>query len=382
MKHMKAVAMLAGLILCAGPAAAQIKIGVSVSSTGPAASLGIPEKNAVALMPKTMGGKAVEYVVLDDASDTTSARRNIEKLVTDNHVDIVLGSSTTPNTLAMIEVAGRSKTPLVSLAAGILIIEPMDDNRRWVFKVPFNDATTAQATAGHMARAGAKTAALISFADAYGESWSNEFIKALKSSDMTLAAYERYNREDTSVTAQVLKVIAARPDAVLIVASGTPGVLPQATLVERGYKGRIYQTTGVTNNDFVRVGGKQVEGTLIAAAPIIVANDLPEGHPAKGPAVDFKTKYETTYGAGSIDAFSGYGWHATMLMENAITQALKQASPGTAEFRAAIRDALEGTRNLATTDGIVTMSATDHNGLLPDAPAIITIKDGRWRLAQ
>lgn len=368
------------LVIAAGAAQAQIKVGVTVSATGPAASLGIPEKNAVSLMPKTIGGKTVDYVVLDDASDPTTARRNAERFVGEDKVDLIIGSSTSPASLAMIEIAGRSKTPAISLGAARSIIHPMDDNRKWVFKTPYNDATVAGATVKHMKEAGVKTVGVIAFNDAYGEGWVAEFTPIAKEAGINIVAVEKYARNDTSVTAQALKVLSAKPDAVVIIASGTPGVLPQSTLIERGYKGKFYQTTGIVNNDFIRVGAKGVEGTLVAGAPLVVADELPQGHPARDAATAFKKAYEASYGAGSVSAFAGYAWDAALLAQFALAEATKKAEPGTEQFRAAVRDAIESAKAVPTTAGPVTMSSADHNGYSADAPVIITVRDGAWKL--
>ncbi|MEO7008010.1 MAG: ABC transporter substrate-binding protein, partial [Caldimonas sp.] len=260
--NLKTQTVLAAVLLAAGLSArADINVGVTLSATGPAASLGIPEKNTIALMPTTIGGQKVNYIVLDDASDTTRAVSNTRRLITENNVDIVIGSTTTPNSLAMLDVVSEAQTPMISMAASSTIVEPVDAKRRWVFKTPQNDIMMSLAIATHMATVGVKTVGFIGFADAYGEGWYREFAKIASLKKLTIVASERYARTDTSVTAQVLKIIAAKPDAVLIAASGTPAVLPQRTLKERGYTGKYYQTHGVANNDFLRVGGKDVEGT-------------------------------------------------------------------------------------------------------------------------
>lgn len=363
-------------------AMAQIKIGVTVSSTGPAASLGIPERNAVALMPREIAGQKVEYIVLDDASDTTTARKNTEKLVTEEKVDAIIGSSTTPNALGMIEVAARYQTPMIALAASQRIIEPMDAQRRWVFKTPFGDSHMAFNAVKHMASRGVKTLAYIGFNDAYGEGWYQELQKFAELQKIRIVANEVYNRTDTSVTAQVLKTVAANPDAVLIGATGTPSVLPQSALVERGYKGLIYQTHGVLNNDFLRVGGKAVQGALIPAAAVLVAEELPDSHPAKKPGVDFKRRYEAAHGANSLTTFAANAWDAHSLIANAVPAALRAGKPGTEQFRVALRDAIEKTNGLATTHGVINMSEKDHVGLPFDAPVILTVQGGGWSLAK
>ena len=242
-------------MLAAGAALADITVGVTVSATGPAASLGIPEKNPIELMPKTIAGQNVKYVVLDDASDTTKAVANTRRLITEDKVDVILGSTTTPNSLAMIDAVSEAQVPMISMAASARIIEPMDAKKRWVFKTPQNDIMMSLGIAAHMADAKVKTVGFIGFADAYGEGWFNEFSKAAGLKGLQIVASERYARTDNSVTAQVLKLTGAKPDAILIAGSGTPAALPQSALVERGYTGKVYQTHGVANNDFLRVSG-------------------------------------------------------------------------------------------------------------------------------
>ncbi|TSE19615.1 Leu/Ile/Val-binding protein [Tepidimonas alkaliphilus] len=364
-----------------GAAWADIQVGVTLSATGPAASLGIPEKNTISLLPQTIAGEKVNYIVLDDASDTTAAVTNTRKLISENKVDVVIGSTTTPNSLAMIDVVAEARVPMISLAASARIVEPVDDKRRWVFKTPQNDILMAMAIATHMADNGVRNVAFIGFADAYGEGWYQEFAKAAGVKKLNIVANERYNRTDTSVTGQVLKIIAARPDAVLIAGSGTPAALPQKTLKERGYAGKIYQTHGVANNDFLRVCGKDCEGTLLPAGPMLVADQLPNDHPVKKSAQAYVKAYEDAYGKGSVTTFGGHAWDAGLLLQAAVPQALKKAKPGTPEFRAALRDALESVKNVAGAHGIFNMSPTDHNGLDQRARVMVRIENGTWKYA-
>ena len=379
MKSTRIFAALATALGLAGLAHADINVGVTVSATGPAASLGIPEKNTIALMPQTIGGQKVNYIVLDDASDTTTAASNTRKLITENKVDVILGSTTTPNSLAMIDVVAENQTPMISMAASARIVDPVDAKRRWVFKTPQNDIMMSLAIATNMADAGIKTVGFIGFADAYGEGWYQEFSKAAGLKGLTIVANERYARADTSVTGQVLKIVAAKPDAVLVGASGTPAVLPQRALKERGYAGKYYQTHGVANNDFLRVGGADVEGTLLPSGPVLVAAQLAADHPVKKGAMDYVAKYEAMYGKGSVSTFGAHAWDAGLLMQAAATQALKKAKPGTAEFRVALRDALESTRELNGAHGIFNMSAFDHLGLDQRARVMVKVENGAWK---
>jgi len=368
------------LALAAGAAMADINVGVTLSATGPAASLGIPEKNTIALLPQTIAGQKVNYIVLDDGTDTTKAVSNTRKLITEDKVDIILGSTVTPNSLAMIDVVSEAQVPMISMAASAKIVEPMDAKRKWVFKTPQNDIQMSLAIASHMRDHGVKTVGFIGFADAYGEGWYGEFSKAAALKGITVVGNERFARNDSSVTAQVLKLQAARPDAILIAGSGTPAALPQITLKERGYTGLIYQTHGVANADFLRVGGKNVEGTYLPAGPVLVARQLPVGNPVRTSAIAYVTAYEAKYGKDSVSTFGGHAWDAGQLMAAAVPVALKKVQPGTPAFRAALRDALEATKNLAGAHGIFNMSPTDHLGLDQRARVMVKIENGTWKV--
>lgn len=359
---------------------ADITVGVTLSATGPAASLGIPEKNTIALLPATMAGQKVSYIVLDDASDTTTAVKNVRKLISENHVDIIIGSTITPNSLAIIDVVAEAETPAISMAASARIVDPANPKTRWMFKTPQHDQHMATAIAAHMADRGIKTVAFIGFNDAYGEGWYQEFTKYADTYKLKIVANERYGRADTSVTGQVLKIMAAKPDAVLVAGSGTPAAMPQVGLKERGYAGKFYQTHGVANNDFLRVGGKNVEGTYLPAGPMLVAAQLPDNNPIKKPSLMYIAKYETAHGKGSVATFGGHAWDAGLLLQNAVPAALKKAQPGTREFRAALRDALEATRDLVGVHGVFNMSPSDHLGFDQRARVMVQIDKGAWKL--
>ena len=366
---------------CVPPALAQIRVGVSVSATGPAASLGIPEKNTIALLPREIAGKKVEYIVLDDATDTTTAVKNARKLIAEDKVDLLIGSTITPNSLAMIDIAADAETPMISMAASASIVEPVEGKRRWVFKTPQNDSHMSTALTAQMADAGVRSVAFIGFNDAYGEGWYREFTKLAELRHIRVVASERFARSDTSVTGQILKIMAGNPDAVLIAGSGTPAALPQKTLKDRGYKGVLYQTHGVANNDFLRVCGKDCEGTLLPAGPLLIAEQLPESNPVRKSALAYKAAYEKAYGAGTVSTFGGHAWDAGLLLAAAVPQALKAGQPGSVEFRRALRDAIESTHNLSGAHGIFNMGPHDHLGLDQRARVMVRVVDGKWKLA-
>ncbi|HVF65635.1 MAG TPA: ABC transporter substrate-binding protein [Casimicrobiaceae bacterium] len=367
---------LSAVSLCAF---ADINVGVTLSATGPAASLGIPERNTFELLPATIGGEKINWVVLDDASDTTRAVTNTRRLIAENRVDVIVGSTITPNSLAMVDVVADAEVPMISMAASHRIVDPANPKTRWVFKTPQSDSLMADAIAVHMKANGVKTLGYIGFADAYGESWLAEIRSSAKTAGINVVADERYNRNDASVTGQVLKLVSANPDAILIGASGTPAATPQKELVARNYKGKVYQTHGVANPDFLRVVGKDGNGTVLPAGPMLVYEQLPDSNPIKKVAADYITKYEQKFGTRTT--FGGHAWDTYLLLNQAIPAALKKAKPGTREFRVALRDALESA-NVIATHGVFVMSPTDHNGLDNRARVMVRIDNGKWVLTK
>ncbi|MCX7178397.1 MAG: ABC transporter substrate-binding protein, partial [Proteobacteria bacterium] len=349
----------------AAPALADITVGASISATGPAASLGIPAKNTFALMPTTIAGEKVRYIVLDDATDTTSAVKNARKLITEDKVDVMIAGNTTPTSLAILEVSAETRTPQIAMSP----LNVTDDKRAWIFQTPQGFGVMATAIVDHMVANGVKTVGFIGYADPYGQLWLKSFQAAAEPKGLKLVATESYQRADTSVTGQALKILSAAPDAVLIAGSGTPAVLPQATLLERGYKGRFYQTHGIANRDFLRVGGKSVEGTVFPVGPMLLAEQLADSHPAKKPSLDYIKQADAANGANSRSTFGGHAWDAYLLLSRAVPEAMTKAKPGTPEFRLALRDALEAVKELPASHGVYTMSAKDHNGF--DGRAVV-----------
>ena len=333
MNHRYAVSALLWLSMTTTvtPASADINIGVSVSATGPAASLGIPERNTFALLPTTIAGEKVNYIVLDDATDPGQATKNARKLVTEHQVDVLVGSSSTPACAAIAEVANETATPQVAMCP----VDLPDNKNLWVFRAPQHNSLMAKALVAHMKKSGIKTLGFIGFNDPYGEVWLKAITSAADTAGIRLVAVERYNRVDTSVSGQVLKLVAAKPDAVMIAGSGTPAALPHTTLVERGYKGPIYQTHAAANKEFLKVGGKAVEGAILPIGPVAVASQLPDSHPSKKVALAYTQLYEGKYGAGSLSSFGAYAFDAFKIIESAVPAAMKRAKPGTPQFRQA-----------------------------------------------
>ena len=369
---------IAALLLAAVAAHADIRVGVIASSTGPTAVVGIPQKNTVALLPAEIGGHKVEYIVLDDASDPTNAVTGVKKLIGEHKVDALIGPTTTPAALAILDFVAEAKTPLLTTVGSSAVILPMDDRKRWVFKTTQNDDLIAGAVLAQMAASGVRTVGFVGFNDPYGENWYKVFAPMAEKAGIRIVASERFNRTDQSVTGQVLKLIAAKPDAVFIAATGGPAVLPQSGLQEKGYKGRIYQTHGVATNDFIRLGGKAVEGTLMAGGPMLVADELPGNNPVKAVAQGYIKAYEGKYGAGTMSTFGANTFDAGLLLQKAIPEALRKAKPGTPEFRSALRDALEQSKEVVGAQGVFNMTAQDHNGMDERARVMMTVRNGKW----
>ena len=368
------VALLASLA-----AQAQMKVGVISSATGPTAAVGIPQKNTAALLPKKIGNIDVEYFVYDDASDSTQTVTLIKKLLVEQKVDAIIGPSGSPNAMGTIQFIAEAKTPLLAPVGTPAVVLPMDDQKRWVFKTTQNDTLISEALVAHMAKTGIKTVGFIGLGDAYGESWYRVFVPMAEKVGIKVVANERFQRSDQSVIGQVAKIIAANPEAVLVGAAGGPTVLPHTTLVERGYKGQIYQTHGAATPDFVRLGGKAVDGTVMAASLMLVLDQVPASNPAKKVALEYISAYEKLYGTKPA-TFGANVYDAGLLLTYAVPEAAKKAKPGTPEFRAALRDALESTKELVGTQGVYNMTPQDHAGFDKRGRELMTLKNGVWQL--
>ena len=360
---------------------AQVKVGVVSSSTGPTALIGISQKNSVPLLPKKAGDLTIEYISLDDASDPTQSVTNFKKLITEEKVDALIGPSGSPNAMGVIQFAAESGTPMLAPVGTASVVLPMTPEKKWVFKTTQNTEIIAEALVKHMKDTGIKTVGFIGLNDAFGEDWLQVFSKLAKENNIKLVATERFQRSDSSVTGQSLKVYAAKPDAVLVAATGAAAVLPQATLVKQGYKGQFYQTHGAALPQFLKLGGKDVEGTVLAASLMLVLDQVDDSNPAKKIATSYIADYEKLHGEKPA-TFGANVYDAGLLLERAIPQAAKEAKPGTPEFRKALRDALETTKELVATQGVYTMTPEDHSGFDERGRELITVKDGNWQLVK
>lgn len=375
-KLLAAAAATAMLLLATASAHADVTIGISLSQTGPSASLGVPQKNSLPFWPERIGGEAVRLVVLDDGSDPTTATKNARRFVSEDKVDIILGSSSVAPSIAMSEVAAEGRTVQIAFSP----IELPKGKGEWTYRIAQPVGLMATAIVQRMRSDGIKTVAFIGFADAYGETWLKEFTLRAEAAGIQIVGVERYARADTSVMGQAIKLVAARPQAVFIAGAGTAAALPQTTLRERGFTGPVYQTHGAATKDLIRVGGPAVEGTVLPAGPVLVAEQLDKANPVKAVALDYVGRYEKQFGAESRTQFGAHAYDAQLLLQRIVPAALKKARPGTPEFRQALKDALETERDIVISHGVLNYSPTDHFGFDQRGFALVRVTRGKWTL--
>jgi len=379
--YLSAAVIAAALALPGSPAMAQtneITIGISISTTGPAAALGIPERNALDFVPKEIGGVPLKLIVLDDGGDPTNATTNARRFVIESKADIIIGSSITPPAVAVSTVANEAGIPHIGLAP--FPITP--ERAKWSVAMPQPVPIMGKVLYEHMKAHNIKTVGYIGFSDSYGDLWFNDFKAQAIPMGMTVADEERFARPDTSVAGQVLKLLSANPDAVLVGASGTAAGLPQTALRERGYKGLIYQTHGAASMDFIRIAGPAAEGVIMASGPVMSPETQPDSALTKKPGLALNTAYEAKYGPNSRSQFAGHSYDAFEVLKRVVPVALKTAKPGTAEFRDAIRQAFLTEREIAASQGVYNFTEKDRYGLDDRSRIILTVKGGKYTPAQ
>ena len=381
MKKFLLSAAVAAVLALPGAALAQtneIVIGISISTTGPAAALGIPERNSLEFVAKEIGGVPLKVITLDDAGDPTTATTNTRRFVTESKADIIMGSSTTPSSIAVANVANEAGIPHLGLAP--FPITP--ERAKWSVAMPQPIPIVGKVMYDHMKKNNVKTVGYIGYSDSYGDLWFNDLKNQAVPMGMTIAGEERFARPDTSVQGQVLKLVAANPDAILVGASGTAAALPQTTLRERGYKGLIYQTHGAASMDFIRIAGPAAEGVLMASGPVMDPEDQPDEAQTKKPGMALNKAYEAKYGPNSRSQFAGHSYDAFLVLERVVPVALKTAKPGTPEFREAIRQALLTEREIAASQGVYNFTEKDRYGVDERARILLTVKNGKYTLVK
>jgi branched-chain amino acid transport system substrate-binding protein len=369
----------AALLALAGPAAmADITIGISLPLTGPASGLGIPMGNAIKLWPTSIGGEKLKVIVLDDATDPSKGVQNAKRFVSEDKADIVMGSVATPVAIAMSDTVAESATPHFMFSPAVLAA----GKDTWAFRLPQSNAVMSHAMLQHMSKQGIKTVGFLGYTDAYGESWLKDFQAEATAMGLPIKviATERFARSDTSVTGQALKLVSTNPDAMLIVASGSGAAMPHKAVIERGFKGKVYQTHAAASRDLMRIGGKDVEGAFVVSGPAVIGDQLSDAHPSKKLALDFVQTYEKAYGAGSRNQFAGHAYDAALVLEKIIPMALKKAKPGTKEFRAALKDATETMGRTVVSHGVLNYTPTNHWGFTTETGVILKVVNGDWKV--
>ncbi len=372
--HLKTLLAAAAALLASAQALADVNIGVTLSLTGPASGLGIPVGNQFKLWPQTIAGEKVNLIILDDASDPGKGVTNARRFVTDDKVDMIMGGSITVVSAAIAPVALESKTP--QLAISPVGVPP--DQEKWLFRLPQGFSVMAHPIVEHMKKQGIKTLGFLGYTDGYGELWLKEITKQAGDAGIKVIAAERFARTDTSATPQALKLVSANPGAMLVVASGSGAAMPHKALIERGYKGKVYQTHAAATPDLVRIGGKDVEGSFVVSGPAVIAEQLPDSHPSKAVAVDFVNKYEAAYGKGTRNQFAGHSYDAKIVIEKILPVALKKAKPGTPEFRVALRDAMETMGRTIFSHGVMNWTAQDHQGYTNETGVMLKVVNGQF----
>lgn len=359
--------------------AAEIKVGVIVPLSGPVAAQGLSTVEGLKAgveYQNSVNGHTLNIIQLDDASNPSMTNRNARKLINQDKVDVLIGTSSVPGAMALATVASEEKTPLVSFTP----IEIKDEVAKWAVTTTQSGDTMVSAVVDEMKRNGVKTVGYIGFADAWGDVAYGALQRHAKEAGIEVVANERYARADNSVAAQVLKVMAAKPDAVLGGGAGTPGALPYIGLHERGYKGALYGTHAILSPEFVKLVGEAGEGLIVPTGPALVGEQLPADNPSKSIIQEYTKAYKAAHGEEPYDVFSAYAFDAWLVVLKAAERVPADIQPGTPEYREALRKAIKETKNLAGTEGVFSYSPANAYGVEKESVVIVKLVKGQWVL--
>ena len=381
MKNSIVAAVVAASLGFATAAQAEITVGFITSQSGPGSSIGVlydRGMKAAVEYASSIGAEKIKLIQLDDGSDPSAATRNARKLVEENKVDLLIGTSTAASTRAMVPIANELKVPMIAISP--ISVAANDAGDRWAIVMPQPPTLMVKVVVDRMKRDGVKQFAYIGFSDAWGDLVYNGAQKPAEADGLKILTNERYARTDTSVTGQVLKMMATKPDAVLLGGAATQGALPPLALAERGYKGPLYGTPALLNTDFIRVGGKSVEGVQVSAGPVIVAEQLPDSHFSKKISMDFRAAYQKANGMPTSDGFSAYSFDAWLVFLDAAKRAMATgAMPGTPEFRVALKNAIFSTKDLVGSHAIYNYKPSDSYGVDERALVMVRLVNGQWK---
>jgi len=381
MKNSIVAAVVAASLGIATAAQAEITVGFITSQSGPGSSIGVlydRGMKAAVEFAGSIGAEKIKLIQLDDGSDPSAATRNARKLVEESKVDLLIGTATAASTSAMVPIANELKVPMIAISP--ISVAANDSGDRWAIVMPQPPTLMVKVVVDRMKRDGVKQFAYIGFSDAWGDLVYNGAQKPAEADGLKILTNERYARTDTSVTGQVLKMMATKPDAVLLGGAATQGALPPLALAERGYKGPLYGTPALLNTDFIRVGGKSVEGVQVSGGPVIVAEQLPDSHFSKKISMDFRAAYQKANGVPTSDGFSAYSFDAWLVFLDAAKRAMATgAKPGTPEFRVALKNAIFSTKDLVGTHAIYNYKPSDSYGVDERALVMVRLVNGQWK---
>ncbi len=370
----------AALALIAGPAVAKepIKIGSFLSVTGGASFLGDPEKKTLELYVDKINadggvlGRKLKLISYDSAGSAEKARTFAKRLIDEDKVDVIIGGSTTGETMAVIPLVEAAHIPFISLAGAVVITEPV---KKWVFKTPQTDRMACERTFVDMKALHLTKIALISGNGGFDKSMRAQCLDVAKNYGIQVIADETYGDKDTDMTAQLTKIKnTPGVQAVLNAGFGAPPAIVTKNYRQLGITVPLYQSFGVASKEYIKLSGGAAEGVRLAAGALLVADSLPKSDPQRAVLVAYKHEYESHY-KSSVATFGGHAWDGLMLYVNAVKKA------GTTD-KAKVRDAIEATHGFVGIDGVFNMSPTDHMGLNLSAFRMLEIKNGDWTLVK
>ena len=378
MDRFKTFLILAVTLIFAASAFASepLRIGALFSVTGPASFLGEPERNTLEMLVKEanakggINGQKIELVVYDTQGDATKAVQLATKLIKNDKVSVIIGPSTTGETMAVIPVVEKEKIPLISCAAGIKIIEPV---KRYVFKTPANDHVAAEKIFTYMLAKKQKSVALFTVTDGFGSSGREQLKDMAKKKGIAIVADETYGPKDTDMTAQLTKIKGSKADAIICWGTNPGPAIVTRNVKQLGIKIPLYQSHGVASKKYIELAGNEnAEGVLLPAGKLAIFDKLKKSDPQLKLLKDYDQAYRKSFNV-EASTFGGYAYDSFLL----ITEALKTGSSPEQ-----IRDGLEGIKKLVSISGIYTMSPSDHNGLDLNAFEMVKIVKGDWEIAK
>ncbi len=375
-----ALAVAAALALAGAattPVVAQdsIKIGSFLAVTGPAAFLGDPEKKTLELYVEKINatggvmGKPLELILYDTGLNAKKAVTFTKRLVEQDQVDIIVGGTTTGETMAVIK-AVNPQLPFVSLAGASVVVQPV---KKWVFKTPHTDRMAVGKVYEDMKKKGIAKIGLIAGAGGFDKSCMKNAKELAGQHGLEVVASETYSKGDTDMTPQLTKIKNAPGlEGVLFCGFGAPAAIVTKNYKQLGIAAQLYHNHGSCSMGFIKGAGGAAEGVRLPCAALLVAAQLPQGDPQKGVALAYAKSYTEHYGE-EISTFGGHAYDALFLVVEAIERA------GSTD-KAKVRDALEQTRNFIGVDGIFNMSANDHMGLDLSSLRMVEVSAGDWKL--